>query len=129
MDEIRIKVDAAPPSANRIWRTVKNRVVLSSAASSYYALVAASVFYKSVRQVPDSWEYYDVDIAIAPIRRSGDVDNRIKPVLDALTRCRFWEDDKRVASVHCRFLIPTPRGATYITVRESDDKFGKEAPW
>ena len=129
IEEIKIKVDAAPPSANRIWRTVKNRVVLSSAASSFYALVAASVFCKSVRQVPDAWTYYDVEIAIAPIRRSGDVDNRIKPVLDALTRCRFWDDDKRVASVRCRFLTPTPRGATYIIVRESDDKFGGDAPW
>lgn len=130
IDEIKIKVDAAPPTANRIWRTMKGRVVLSSAASSYYALVAAQVFHhRLTRMVPDEWKYYDVEIVIAPIRRSGDVDNRIKPVLDALTRCRFWDDDKRVASVHCRFIEPTPSGATYITVREADDKFHGGVPW
>ena len=51
------------------------------------------------------WERVKVRITVAPSRRSGDVDNRIKPVLDVLesrgmkvvyVSCRFGKENKVV---------------------------------
>ena len=51
------------------------------------------------------WKRVKVQITVAPERRSGDVDNRIKPVLDVLesrgmkvvyVSCRFGKENKVV---------------------------------
>ena len=46
-------------------------------------------------------KYYRVDIVVKPERRLGDVDNRIKPVLEALERNGLI--GTRVQFITCRF--------------------------
>ena len=45
-------------------------------------------------------QWYRVDIAVAPPRRCGDVDNFIVPTLKALAKCGLKES--RVAYISCR---------------------------
>lgn len=121
MKVITLVIDMAPPSANRIWRKCGRRMVLSEQARSFYQYVAAQVLRAPL--LPKEWQYYAVEIAVAPTRRSGDVDNRIKPVLDALTRAHFWDDDKRVAYVACWFIEPALGGKTVIRISEAKGKW------
>lgn len=73
--------------------------------------------------MPSSWRYCAVSVTVHPRRRSGDVDNRIKSVLDALTYSGFWEDDKVVAEVTARFGRPDKEGCTLIEITERKEKF------
>ena len=61
-----------------------------------------------------------------PNRRSIDVDNRVKPVLDALKRrprdekqsaWLFADDDSQVKACHVKFNAPTPGGRCMVTVK------------
>ena len=117
-----------------MWRNGKGREYLSPAMKMYIQLVTVAAKIERFR-IPASWEYVDVAIYVSLQRRSGDVDNRIKPVLDALTRAGVWEDDKIVASVSARLTSPSKTGATWIRLHkaetpkfESWQKFGLTFP-
>ena len=111
-----------PPSANRIWKTFRGKNVLSREAKQYYDAAFVTWHEKA------EWEFVDVEIGIVMTRRFGDVDNRIKPVLDALTHARVWSDDKCVASVSARLFAPMrekyPLGATLVQIRPAREKYG-----
>jgi Holliday junction resolvase len=110
-----------PPSANRIWKVFRGKNVLSREAKQYYD-AAFVTWHEKVE-----WEFVDVEIGIVMTRRFGDVDNRIKPVLDALTHARVWPDDKCVASVSARLFAPNkryPLGATLVQIRPALEKYG-----
>ena len=122
---IRIEIPAAPPSANRIWELGKGRAHVSKAATAFYTLTCYAL---GGRVLPSSWEAVNVSILVAPTQRSGDVDNKIKPVLDALTRARFWQDDRIVAYVSCEFLPPEKRGRTVVYIERAVAKFAAVDP-
>ncbi len=111
-------IPSAPPTANRMWRNGKGREYLSPAMKTFIQLVTVAAMAERFR-VPSRWEYVDVAIYVSLRQRSGDVDNRIKPVLDALTRAGVWEDDKIVASVSARMVKTSKTGATWIFLHES----------
>lgn len=121
-DFIDLEIPAAPPSANRIWRTNPNARgnYLSADARAWFNLVAASVY---PRKAPDGWPFYKVEIIVEPPRRSGDVDNKIKPILDALTRAGFWPDDDRVAFVSCEFGAVNKSGRTLVKISKLESKY------
>lgn len=116
-----IRIPAVPPSANRIWRKGQENLYLTQEAVAFYNIVAAAC----ARIAPPYANYYDVEIVITPVRKAGDVDNRIKPTLDALTKARFWSDDDRVARVTCSFAAPdkNKKGCTVVYVRGADSKY------
>lgn len=94
-----------PPSANRYWRTVLVRgratTLLSKEARAYRRAVAelwpTLTFAKDLggRPVTD-----DVQVSLVwyRARRSGDLDNRIKQVLDAL-KGLVYADDKQITGI------------------------------
>lgn len=58
-------------------------------------------------------------VAFAPTRRKWDVDNILKPLLDALTHAGFWADDSLVDDLRIiRGPIDRPDGKLEITVEE-----------
>lgn len=88
------------PSANVIWRNASSHCVYLS--KPYKAFLAKAL--ESYRQqgAPKLSEGDRVAVTLylfPPTRRAFDVDNRIKPTLDALTKCGFWKDDKQVRQV------------------------------
>lgn len=89
-----------PPSANAIWRNARGRTYLSKEYKTFLEEVAAAW---RPEQAAGGWETdarYTVTIQLFPAtRRKYDVDNRIKPTLDALTKAGVWLDDEQVDDV------------------------------
>ena len=127
-DRIRIHVDTVPPSANHVWRVGAGRMYLTPEARRFFRAVAAAAWnvYK-----PDSWDAVDVSIYVRPKRRAGDVDNWIKPTLDAITRAGVWNDDRCVASVYCERLDPSDGSpGLWIEIEKSRaGAYPSGAPW
>lgn len=85
-----------PPSANRYWRTFRGHTVLSAEAKAYKKQVAAILS-------AAGWQPASGDVAYTahvyrPLK-SGDLDNRLKVLGDALTGYA-WVDDKQVVELH-----------------------------
>ena len=89
-----------PPSANRYWRTVHGRPVKSREARAYRGLVWTAVAQQARARA--------VIVGDAPVcvtarwyrgRKSGDLDNRLKVLLDALKGLAY-RDDKQVVELH-----------------------------
>lgn len=119
METITLQFDAAPPTANLIWRNGRGHSYLSPKAAAFYEVVGYVV---AGRSIPSDWEAVDVEIIVRTKQGRGDVDNRIKPVLDALTRARFWDDDRRVGRVACQFARPG-KEQTRVIVRPLASRF------
>lgn len=120
-----IVVDMAPPTVNHMWlkRGGTGGRFLSKEARVYISTVIATLAIQRQR-MPQDWPFCAVDIVVEPIRRQGDVDNRIKAVLDAFTKAGFWEDDKVVAEVSCKFgKVCKPHGRTIVTISPREKKF------
>lgn len=85
-----------PPSANRYWRTYRGKVVPSTEAKRYKAAVA--LLASRSKPIPAGTP---CSVLIRWYRgiRSGDLDNRIKVLLDALKGLAF-EDDGQVVELH-----------------------------
>lgn len=84
-----------PPSANRMYRFPKKLEypLLSKEGREYYKTVAR----KLPRFKGPITQSVAVSIgAVVPDKRKRDLDNIIKPILDALTKAGCWVDDSQV---------------------------------
>lgn len=81
-----------PPSANRYWRTFRGRTVVSAEAKAYKKDVSLKGC------IP-----FDGPVALTVRlyrpQKSGDLDNRLKVLCDALNG-HAWHDDKQVEEIH-----------------------------
>ena len=84
-----------PPTVNHIWKSSGHRRYLSKEYEAFLGMVAIIVKRERVT-------YYGTKrLAVAiklhwPNKRRGDIDNRVKAVLDSLARCKVFEDDEQV---------------------------------
>lgn len=85
-----------PPSANRYWRTFRGRAVLSAEAKAYKKQVAAILAAAGHQPLTGPVAY--TAHVYRPLK-SGDLDNRLKVLSDALTGFA-WLDDKQVVELH-----------------------------
>lgn len=90
---IRIPV---PPSLNNMFTNVPGRGRVRVAAYKHWIAEAG---YSILAQRPKKYTGdVTVSIVIGP-RQRGDLDNRIKPVLDLLTKMKIIEDDRKVVQI------------------------------
>jgi crossover junction endodeoxyribonuclease RusA len=85
-----------PPSANRFYRNVRGRMVMSAEGRAYK---------KRVAEMGGGVELEEGDVCLwldfyRP-RKSGDLDNRLKVVLDALQGIAY-ANDRQVVEIHAR---------------------------
>lgn len=85
-----------PPSANRYWRTFRGHTVVSDEARKYKVTVGLAMKAACGRI------HTGAVVLIAHFYRpqkSGDLDNRLKVLCDALNG-HAWHDDKQVEEIH-----------------------------
>lgn len=87
-----------PPSANRWWRHVGARVLLSREARAYKATVATRLLADRVTMIRPPHRVA-VSLVWYRARRSGDLDKRMGILLDALQSVAY-ENDAQVVELH-----------------------------
>jgi crossover junction endodeoxyribonuclease RusA len=118
-----------PPTVNHYWRSTiaKSRttgkafanVYLSKAAKEYRASVLGAIGLRRRRLLGS------IEVCLVlhpPDRRVRDIDNVLKPVLDALAHARVYEDDKQIAELHVRKASPVPHGFVEVQCRKLPEK-------
>lgn len=85
-----------PPSANRYWRTVGGRVLVSAEAREYKRRTGWEALARGAAPVAGP---VMVTLRVYRPRRRGDLDNAIKILLDSLCGIAF-EDDSQVVELH-----------------------------
>lgn len=111
-----------PPSANRYWRMARGRLYASSEAKAYKAEVAEAArragYRKAGRDPFPKGVPIVVTFAWYRSRRMGDLDNRLKIVMDALNGV-LWADDMQIVELHAYRYDAPKAGALHLTVEES----------
>jgi len=108
-----------PPSTNALWRSYKGRNILSARGRMWYQAAGLELMAQGAFSITGPvW----VDIAFrSPTKRSFDLDNRIKAILDALVKNLVIDGDEsqivRKLTVSAAKNIPV--GAT-VTIRSYD---------
>ncbi|WP_332116045.1 RusA family crossover junction endodeoxyribonuclease [Azorhizobium caulinodans] len=108
-----------PPSVNAAWRSVKGRVLLSKKYRQWLDEAEGRFLEQGAHKLPRVSGAFEASIVLdAGKRRTSDVDNRIKPVLDALQRFGLVANDR-----HCDRLTiawgDAPAGCS-ITILTED---------
>lgn len=85
-----------PPSANRYWRTYRGRPVVSDEARRYKQTLAMLA---KVDQVQPLTGPVAVTVAVFRARKTGDLDNRLKVLLDAMQGL-FYINDAQICELH-----------------------------
>lgn len=81
-----------PPTANTYYRSCRGRTFISSRGLKFRAEVA-----RCIGDVEPLTGRLDVALVVCmPDKRKRDIDNLIKPTLDALTKAGVWLDDSQI---------------------------------
>ncbi len=112
------------PSANEIWRSLRggSRPYLAPKYRRFLKDVQTLYFAQGSPKV-DAKEPLQVTIRLfPPHNRSYDVDNRIKPTLDSLTKCGLWIDDRYVRRLNVYASVPVKDGAIVVEIETFDEQ-------
>lgn len=104
-----------PPSANRWWRHVGARVLVSREARQYKALVAGRLLVARARPIPAP-NPVAVSVVWYRGRRSGDLDKRLGVLLDALQGAAY-ENDSQIVQITARREDDPRRARVVVTVQ------------
>lgn len=103
-----------PPSANRYWRIYRGRAVKAEAARAYVAEVAVVCHQAGVEPLTGA---VSVRVIIYFDSRRGDLDNRLKILLDALNGLA-WLDDAQIVELYARRELDRRNPRVELTVTE-----------
>ena len=100
-----------PPSANRYYRTVNGRPILSAIARQYRATVVAMY-----NDQPLTGRLSVTITANPPDLRKRDLDNLLKQTLDALQHAGIYLDDAQIDYILIRRGIKSPPGNLEVEI-------------
>ena len=84
-----------PPSSNRYWRHFRGRTVISAEARAYRLLVASLCASHGITPLVGDVSF---EASVYRPQKRGDLDNRLKIILDALQGHAF-SDDKQITAI------------------------------
>lgn len=117
MDSLTLVIPAFPPSANHMYApNGRNGGRVHTRELVEFFNVAALAWRQQGRPtLDDTSSRYRVSILFnPPNKRCYDLDNRIKPTLDALTKAGAWRDDRYVVEIAAKKGAPFPGGGVQI---------------
>lgn len=85
-----------PPSANRYWRYAHGKIVVNPEAQNYKEVIKMLA---RVDQVTALNGPVSLTVAIYRARKSGDLDNFLKILIDALQGI-FYRNDSQIREIH-----------------------------
>ena len=85
-----------PPSANKYWRLARGKLIVSDEARRYKLTLAMLAKVDGVTMLSGP---VAVTIRVHRARKSGDLDNKIKCLLDSMQGV-FFENDSQVVELH-----------------------------
>jgi len=92
--KLRIEIPAIPPSVNHYWKARGKRRFLTKRAREWKRLVKDEVKRQLPKHKPLTGRV-SVKVTLCVRYRRGDVDNRLKAILDAFNGL-VWVDDRQV---------------------------------
>ena len=104
-----------PPSVNNLYATVGRRRVLSKDGRVFKSTVALEARRQGMRPLDG---FVSVSVVIYRPKRAGDLDNRIKALLDGLKGVAFT-DDEQVDEIHAVRREDAANPRAVVTVRPS----------
>ena len=118
-----------PPSANRWWRNVRGRMVLSREAREYKSAVSVLGIVSRVRPFPKGTPVR-VSLTWHRSRKSGDLDKRLGVLLDALQGVAY-ENDSQIVEINARrddngseYVFPVIVHVTPLTLTPAGGRHG-----
>lgn len=86
-----------PPSMNHYWRNVAGKVLISAEGRAYRKTIIDMAYAQNWVHWFGQHDRLSVRINVSPPdRRRRDLDNMLKPMLDALTHACIWKDDSQI---------------------------------
>jgi crossover junction endodeoxyribonuclease RusA len=110
---LRVTLDY-PPSANRYWRNVEGRTLVSREARAYKETAAWVAYAAGLRPLAGP---VAITLRFYRPRRAGDVDNLLKVTLDSLIGVAF-ADDSQIEEIHAYRYDDPERPRVEVEVSE-----------
>ena len=106
-----------PPSMNTYWRRKGHQYFIAPAGKAFRTEVGVRCLASGVK--PLSGQVAMTVTLVPGDRRRRDIDNVLKPLLDALTHGGAWADDSQVKVLFIMMRDPDPkRGRCVVTIQE-----------
>jgi len=106
-----------PPSVNTYYRAIGGRNILSKNGREYPKKCKIAIgFYP---HEPLAGRLVVLIDLFPPDRRKRDIDNHVKAILDALTKCRIWKDDSQIDVLLVNRREVVKAGKAIVTVKEA----------
>lgn len=94
-----------PPSSNRMWRKGMTGIYPSAEYRAWKTAAAVEVM--AAKKGPTFHGPVEIILIIKRAHKLRDLDNNIKPILDALQLGQVIEDDNQVHRLHARWAFDT----------------------
>ncbi len=109
-----------PPSANSIWRNVNGRTLVSKDYRKWKAAAMKIIAFEAIGEHDWLKGRLAVSIFLTPsTNHKWDIDNRVKPVLDAL-EC-IIEDDNQIDELWVRRLAKEENNRCFVFLESASD--------
>lgn len=108
-----------PPSINNYYVKTKRGVFISQKGRKYREQVAEAINGQLSNLHIDYKVYFEA-VLYPPDKRIRDLDNYLKPMLDAITVAKLWDDDVQVDQIFLlRGNVNRPKGSVFIRLCEA----------